>query len=35
MSPLPEKLRCSHGNGKDSNGAEAVNEVTFDKDGGG
>jgi hypothetical protein len=35
MSPLTAKLKCPHGNGKDTNGAEAVAEVAFDKDGGG
>jgi len=33
MSPLTAKLKCSHGNGKDTHGAEAVALVAFDQDG--
>jgi hypothetical protein len=33
MSPLTAKLKCPHGNGKDTHGAEAVAEVAFDQDG--
>jgi hypothetical protein len=35
MSPLTAKLKCPHGNGKHTHGAEAVAEVAFDQDGGG
>jgi hypothetical protein len=35
MSPLTAKLKCPHGNGKHTYGAEAVAEVAFDEDGGG
>jgi hypothetical protein len=30
MSPLTAKLKCPHGNGKHTHGAEAVAEVAFD-----
>jgi hypothetical protein len=30
MSPLTAKLKCPHGDGKDTHGAEAVAEVAFD-----
>ncbi len=33
MSPLTAKLKCPHGTGKDTHGAEAVAEVAFDQDG--
>jgi hypothetical protein len=33
MSPLTAKLKCPHGNGKYTHGAEAVAEVAFDQDG--
>jgi len=33
MSPLTAKLKCPHGNGKHTHGAEAVTEVAFDQDG--
>jgi hypothetical protein len=33
MSPLTAKLKCPHGKGKDTHGAEAVAEVAFDQDG--
>jgi hypothetical protein len=35
MSPLTAKLKCPHGNGEDTHGAEAVTEVASDEDGGG
>ena len=35
MSPLTAKLKCPHGTGEDTNGAEAVTEVASDEDGGG
>ncbi len=35
MSPLTAKLKCPHGDGKDTHGAEAVTEVAFHGDGGG
>jgi hypothetical protein len=35
MSPLTAKLKCPHGNGKDTHGAEAVTEVASNEDGGG
>jgi len=31
MSPLTAKLKCPHGNGKHTHGAEAVAEVAFDQ----
>jgi hypothetical protein len=34
MSSSTAKLKCPHGDGKDINGAEAVTEVAFNKDGG-
>jgi hypothetical protein len=30
MSPVTAKLKCPHGDGKDTHGAEAVAEVAFD-----
>jgi hypothetical protein len=30
MSPLTAKLKCPHGDRKDTHGAEAVAEVAFD-----
>ena len=33
MSPLTAKLKCPHGTGEDTHGAEAVTEVASDKDG--
>ena len=35
MSPLTAKLKCPHGTGEDTHGAEAVTEVASDEDGGG
>ena len=35
MSPLTAKLKCPHGTGEDTHGAEAVSEVASDADGGG
>jgi hypothetical protein len=35
MSPLTVKLKCPHGTGEDTYGAEAVTEVASDEDGGG
>jgi len=35
MSPLTAKLKCPHGNGEDTHGAEVVTEVASDEDGGG
>jgi len=35
MSPLTAKLKCPHGTGEDTHGAEAVREVASDEDGGG
>jgi hypothetical protein len=34
MSPLTATLKCPHGDGKHTHGAEAVAEVAFDQDGG-
>jgi hypothetical protein len=34
MSPLTAKLKCPHGNGKDTHGTEAVAEVAFSQAGG-
>jgi hypothetical protein len=33
MSPLTAKLKCPHGTGEDTHGAEAVTEVASDEDG--
>ena len=33
MSPLTAKLKCPHGDRKDTHGAEAVTEVAFNQDG--
>jgi len=33
ISPLTTKLKCPHGNGKHTHGAEAVAEVAFNQDG--
>jgi hypothetical protein len=33
MSPLTAKLKCPHGNGENTHGAEAVTEVASDEDG--
>jgi len=35
MSPLTAKLKCPHGRGEDTDGAEAVTEMASDEDGGG
>ena len=35
MSPLTAKLKCPHGKGEDTHGAEAVTEVASNEDGGG
>src|SRR4030042_5586638 len=35
MSPLTAKLKCPHGTGEDTHGAEAVTEMASDEDGGG
>ena len=33
MSPLTAKLKCPHGTGEDTHGAEAAKEVASDEDG--
>ncbi len=35
MSPLTAKLKCPHGKGENTHGAEGVKEVASDEDGGG